>query len=338
MSTLTASITSKARDFPNPSLPQANTFSCDDDEKIYDSRIFDYLPHVADALIHSIAGIFIRIIQIPSRIVTLFAPVIQIYLLGFMKEKLREMTHVAVKEGFFDPDKCKDNNIPSKEKLHWMIYRVNFLAKELGIKQEIAIYSTENSRIYGATAGSTFSCTAIPVILSRDLLNISKDEIEAVLTHELTHVAHNHMGLNCLYSLAVLVADVAVAIFVSPFAIPLIEGLASPLNNFLSRANEKDADLNAIKILNSNTGALKFFERTQQISKNFRSADADDVMNHPEKFPPFDQLKPDELAKKIEDRKMVYSPEGNVRLDLKHPALTERIAYIKAFKPVALEA
>ena len=339
MSTLTASITSKARDFPNPSLPQANTFSCDDDEKICDSRIFDYLPHVADALIDSITGIFNRIIGIPSLIVAIFAPVSQIYLLGFMKEKLREMTHVAVKEGFFDPDKCKDNNIPSKEKLHWMIYRVNFLAKELGIKQEIAIYSTENSRIYGATAGSTFSCTAIPVILSRDLLNISEDEIEAVLLHELTHVAHNHQGLAGLYSLAVLVADVAVAIFVSPFAIPLIEGLASPLNNFLSRANEKDADLNAIKILNSNTGALKFFERTQQISKNFRSADADDVMNHPEKFPPFDQLKPDELAKKIEDRKMVYSPEGNVRLDLKHPALTERIAYIKAFKPpFALEA
>jgi len=333
MSTLTASIASKARDFQPLSLPQSNALSS---EKIYDSRVFDYLPHIKDVLKQAIFGIFIRIIQIPIRIVTLFAPVIQVKLMG---ENLREMTHENIDKGFFDPAKLpKDGKIPPKEKLHWMIDRINSFAKDLRVKQKIAIYSSENSKTYGAAAGSTLSCTAIPIILNRELLAESEDVIEAVLLHELTHVAHNHQGLDLLYTLAVMVADIAAAIFVTPFAIPLIEGLASPLNNFLHRALEKDADLTALKILNTNTGALKLFRKINQMNKDFRIADANEIKNHPEKFPLFAQLPSDEQAKRLQWRKMNLSPEGNNRKGLEHPPLTERIAYIKAFQPAAMQA
>jgi len=285
-------------------------------------QFLDNLPVILHVLNQAVWGVFKRIIQIPFQTLAAFAPIAAMKA-AMSNSELREITHESIDKGFYNssPKKFdlgsliqqlnqgeKQEKIPPKDLMHRRLDRLQELAKQMGISQKVEVYSSDQTTTIAGTIGSRLAFTAVPVIIDKDTFNLSDAQFDFIVSHELSHVALNHSFHFFLYSLAVLVADVAAAIFLTPFAIPLIEGASALGSNALHCQSEKDADMKAMKLINSNKGAVDFFKG--MVAKQLKQRDENSIL---------DQL--------------FISPEGNNRLDTEHPRVSDRVAYCEAFQP-----
>lgn len=273
-------------------------------ESSLDSFWFRSVPHLKDALTGSIFGVFNRFVTLPARFYYCVNP-----LPKFKGDIQSELTHKRVEENL-DPLWGNGFNPPPKENVHYIIDRVNELAKKMGMHEKIRIIPSLESP---GALGSKFS-KEIVVCVTRELAYRSKEEIDFVLSHELTHVNHNHFLIETGIKASILTFEILGAVFVSPLTIPLIEFFASPLENFCHRAREMDADQTALKILNTNTGAVSYFSNKIQHFQAMRAAAS--------------SCSPEERKK----REQYISVSGDNRLDIIHPPFSARLANAEFFQ------
>ncbi len=272
-------------------------------ESTFDAYWNTIFPHVKDALFAAVTRIFIRVFSLPNEFRVVFSSPLKYIddhenLVFDFYNQSRELTHETIEErdspmGGFP--------VPDKETLYYIIDRTHELARRLGITKEVKIFPSPTA----TGLGTSFSSEAILLIDNGTAVK-SRDVIDFVLAHELSHIAHNHTTQRTVLKIAFLILDILSALFISPWIIPLCEALAKPLENLVVRMQEKDADLTAMKILNTNLGAIEFFTTRLEENKNIRSK-------------PY-----------MDSRKRDLSPEGNIRLDLEHPPLTKRLAYARS--------
>lgn len=273
-------------------------------ESWLNSLWFSSVPHLKDALTNSIFGIFNRVITLPSRFYCCVDPVAK-----FKADMHSELTHSKVES---DPDPLWGNgfNPPPKENIHYIIDRVNELATKMAMHKKIRIIPSRESP---GALGSQFS-KEIVVCITREMAYRSKDEIDYILSHELTHVNHNHFLKETGIKASILAFEILGAIFLSPLTIPLFEFFASPLENFGHRMREMDADQTALKTLNTNAGAVSHFSNRIAHFKSMRATAS--------------SCNPEERKK----REQYISPSGDNRLDIVHPLYSARLANAESFQ------
>ncbi|MBS0655238.1 MAG: M48 family metalloprotease [Verrucomicrobia bacterium] len=273
-------------------------------ESWFDSIWYTAVPHLKDALLQSVIGVFRRVITFPGYCQTAFVPwkALEPY------QAKTEITHDSIESGhtFF-------HSVP-KEKLHYIVNRAHRLTKAYGITQQLKIVPAVEAT---GAIGTSFSDKVV-LTINKDTTDRPDEIIDFILAHELAHVAHNHILYDLAFKIAVAVLDTSAAFFVSPLLIPLCEAIAAPLANFGSRIRERDADLTAMKILNTNIGAVAMFSQRVEQAKALRVRS----LKEPER-----QLTLEELAARQRD----ISPEGDNRLDIFHPSYSQRLAYAQAF-------
>lgn len=112
-------------------------------------------------------------------------------------------------------------NAPANETERWLLDTVSSLAKEAGVKMpEVAIYQGEPN----AFATGAFKNDALVAVSTGLLQSMNKEEVEAVLGHEMAHVANGDM-----------VTLTLIQGVVNTFVLFLARVIASLINNFLSR-------------------------------------------------------------------------------------------------------
>jgi Zn-dependent protease with chaperone function len=272
-------------------------------ESKLDSLWYEYVPHLKDAFTNSIFGVFNRIITLPKRFYYCLNPAKRVE--DFQSRF--ELTHARV-DSENDPLCYLDGNVPPKENLHYIIDRVDELAKRMAIHKKIRIFPSRE----GAGALGTFFSKEVVVYINKEIACRPREEIDFALAHELTHVSHNHFLIESLLKTSILASEVLGTIFLSPLIIPVIEFFASPLENFGHRIRETDADQTALKILNTNRGAISYFSNRMNYFKSLKGG----LWCPPEK-------------------KGYISSSGDNRLDILHPSFSKRLANAQLFQSKA---
>lgn len=272
------------------------------ESKIYDSKFFDLLPHIVDAIEKAAFGVFGRLLKIPLKTGQLLAPL-------FFAKRTFSCRGILTHDGIEKNSLGIPENELLKEKFHWVIDRVESLAKKAGIRQEVQILLGNQKTNLASVSGNSISRLPIAVLIDLSFLqNSSYEEIEFTLAHEISHAARNHLFISCLVEVAILIVDVVVAIFFTPFAIPLVEFAAAPFERALERWQEKDADQRAVKLLRSTEGGIQFLSKVIEAHRSFRNSQKSKGIYY----------------------QLLISPEGNHRYDLHHPSFSRRIAYLAA--------
>lgn len=226
--------------------------------KSYLSRFY---PNGRNFVIASFSGIFFRIHKIFNGFLISFFPKIEIWCDNFIhKKEWKEITAEEIEKGFFDSSLLDEKAIPSDERMLHVLLRAKEIAKDMGIQQEIKLYSSNNCFV-SHTMGCRYSLTSIPILLSLYDINGTDEELDFVIGHELGHIYHNHIAINALYNLAILVAEIVLSILFTPFLIPLIEGCAFAGKTFIHIKSEIEADLHSIRHFESNRGAISWWKR-----------------------------------------------------------------------------
>lgn len=216
------------------------------------------------------------------------------------------------------------------EKLERVLAKIKNVAKDLAITQEIALYTSTSEVEYpDLSLGSRISLTALPVFISTRTLSLSDEEVDFIIAHELSHISHNDVIKEVVFSLTVLTVELIAIFHFSILAIPLIEGVAILIENYLQRLVEGAADRSAITVLKSSDGASEYFNQSIVKNRAMREKIEKIFEKEPEKY--FNSgnffIKPmRKLFSYISKETLVtaYSSEGNYRVDLSHPPLTKR--------------
>lgn len=275
-------------------------------ESWLNSLWFSSVPHLKDACTNSLFGIFNRVFTLPSRFCYCVNPLADVAAKG---ESFNEFTRNNIEASpayfrlFFFNDADETHDIP-REKVHYIIDRVTELATKMGIHKKIRIFPSRESP---AALGSLFS-KEIVVYITKEMASLTNDEIDFIVSHELTHAHHNHFLKETVIKTSILVLEILGAIFLSPLTIPLFEIFASPLENFGHRVRETDADQTALKTLNTNAGAVSYFSNKISRFKSMRAA-----------------------ASSRSPEEQYISPSGDNRLDIIHPPYSARLANAQSF-------
>ncbi len=254
------------------------------------TTIFDIIPYGVDCAQRGILGVFKRVIGVPTLFFQAFFPDSAV-----AKRLSYPEGYVLLDDHEIDVE-CKDNPELQSTMRRTQTF-VNGLRFKLGIQQEVAIYINPTHGQAGSCIGSRASSNKIGMILNGFAFYFPQEELEFLIAHELSHAAHNDGLKVWAYNLAIIIAEMATAYCLTPYAIPLIEIASAPLDWTFCYFAEKNADLSAIKVLRTAEGAISFFQRGQKGNLN------------------------------KENRGDRFSPEGDDRHDLFHPRLSERIRY-----------
>ena len=298
-------------------------------------RALDLVPHIRAFGASVLYGVFYRTFRTPFCMVQLISPDFWARWTGG-----KQITAESIEAGFYDSEKLYELDIPEipKEKLQWFLERVQQIAQKMGITNKIVIYSSEENPD-NACEGACL----IPVIslkVAPELLNQSEEGIDHIIAHELTHAFNNDIIKVNLLSNACLIMEVAAAILFTPLVIPLIEGGYCLLEIYLARRMEMEADLNAMRVLNSSRGFLQDIEKRMEDNFKIRNTMLEKFQNNPTQFWKSDDhgffwnifLK---IMNTLTPSTFIHciSEEGNLRFDLNHPPYSERRAVALAFQP-----
>jgi len=281
-------------------------------------KIYDKLCPLKSILLESILSVFLRIPKTIVYGVAAYNPMLlekwvpdSVHLtnenmkkgmekLLYQKEFgiIDELEEVLKKDPSFIKETAK-GLIPAPHSLaryEYLKSRIQCLAQKIGLDPSVEIYVTKVGNASSAI-GSAQSGKSV-IRISHDLLmEKNSEELDFIISHELSHIKNNDYFNSFKKSIIVVVFDVVF------FPVSLIvEIIANTALNHLDRKQEKAADLNALRILNTNVGAVRSFQKA--IDQNI-------------------------FLRK--ESKYTYTAQGNNRADLRHPPLTERLAYAKNF-------
>lgn len=261
-------------------------------ESPFEEMWYDTMPHITDSLYKGVTETFSRVIDL------------------FCHHKILFHTQKIASKYFWQYN-CNEGEYQDRKRLVLDIFEK--LAQQYSLDR-VSLYTTDKgSEIQGYSGGSSFSDSFVAI--NSVHLQTSSDIVEFVLAHELAHIRNDHFAKASALKASILVLE-SILVTGSCFATPwlafptlfLIEAIAAPIENFVCRSQEKVADLDAMRILKSNRQAITFFKQVIARNKFIYS-----------------------WAKK-EGKETYCSPEGNLRSDLTHPKVTERLRYAQNFQ------
>ncbi len=185
---------------------------------------------------------------------------------------------------------------------------------------------------------------SIPTIYAKNYPLLHKSQVDFSVAHELAHAFHDHRKQLSLFKSAALVSDLC-AFFLFGVSGPLILETCffTPLEDYIYRKQESEADETAIKILNSSEGAIETFQSEIEMNqrglpKGFIGDLTNTLISLGKNLYP--RPKATEIINQLKDLaskalvKLTYSSKGNRRDDHEHPLLTQRLEAAKSFRPV----
>lgn len=302
-------------------------------------KALDYFPLVKTAAIRAMVfplSIAARTLCVPMMAFHFFLPK---FAFSYKFPFARQITAESIKTGFFDPnDLPKKVGLPPKRKMHYLLRTFEIVRSKLHIKNQLVPYSSHELEDTTVIGIGLSSCSPLPVYIDPRLLNQPYREIDFVVAHEVSHAAHYDLAIEYLIHLGILTSEIAAFYFGNYYTIPLIEFAGSLFEKIICRKQEMAADSKAMEILNTNRGAVRFFEDEAKVNKEIRSKDIDAYRRDPKSyFNTEDPIK--NLFRKIVS---VFSdqvvdsqvaPDGTNREALKHPSISARINNALAFKP-----
>lgn len=208
-------------------------------ESWYSSLFFSVVPHALDAVAHSIMGVFKRAIFLPATLDAICCPPLS----SFSKPINRLSDHSTQGDGYM----VFAGILIRKEAVRMVIERARQIAVNLGLKKPIHFIPHYS----GVSSITLNSSGEILFYLRQDIFLQTKDEIDFILARELAHVALNHYSMRAGVSLALFCLDLVAALCVSPWMVPLIEGVSAPIENAMHRKQKLAAELTAMKVLNT---------------------------------------------------------------------------------------
>ena len=135
------------------------------------------------------------------------------------------------------------------------------------------IFITTSKGIFNAFAQKLFASVGA-ILIGQKLLNeVSQDELEAVIAHEIGHIKYNHVNKALLLSLATYISFKALFEYLiddkGVFAAVKKECLSICLSDIatsliINKKFEKQADEFAYKTMNKGKGLIEFFENLQE--------------------------------------------------------------------------
>jgi len=220
-------------------------------------------------------------------------------------------------DDIFYPEK---NAPPTKQRYYYVLARIKKIAKMMGLSNSIQCFMHPKGSASILTT-STFSLSPVCIYINHRLLKEADSVVDFTIAHELAHLKNNDILGDLLFNNVVWIVGVG-CLMHCPLLIFLVEIVASVIENFfLCRKTEKDADFLAMNTLATNRGAINFFGNRIKQNSSIKRIEIPKTWKNPH------------LVKWLEKMKDSLTPEGNLREDLKHPPLTERLAYARAFVP-----
>ena len=247
-------------------------------------------------------------------------------------EAVLSVADIAIRSGHLIQDTINDRAIPKEHKVH---IRVNEIAKKLGLEKEVRAIIADDS----SAQGITFTNSIPFIYLDKALLTVaaSKDELDFVIAHELSHIEHNDsirgpvtafLGAAAASGILYMTGGVSsYGAFDSILSSLIMRGTALITESIATRFFEREADLNFLsKTTFTKKEKVKILEGGVSLFKKFREKNL-------------------ALRKEVDERsarntllahtmlsKLVVSQDGDNRLDFSHPGLSSRIACLEKFQ------
>lgn len=297
------------------------------------------------SLFQGACGHYGRVVRTVAECFSTFSGIAQIGTRWGEEIPRREITEESIARGFFDLTNFPSNFVENKEglnqKLSYVLHRIQELAKKMGITQKVRVYSSASIKENTHSVGSRLSSADVVVFVSIiDLFCLSEKDLDFLLSHELSHYSNYDYFKKLVFSTAILSVDGIAYSCIGPFAPFLIEGtLTVPLENYCKRLREKQADENAMRILESTEGALKW--TSKQLERNTKIR-ADEQKQMQEDLAGYFNAPNYSLYERLLRRvAYCFSKETVVshldlslhnRCDLEHPPILDRLQYIRDFK------
>lgn len=211
---------------------------------------------------------------------------------------------------------------PSNKAESWLVNTIELLASKKGVKMpEVGIYSASEMNAF-ATGWNRNS--ALVAVSSGLLDNMEQDEIEAVLAHEMSHVANGDM-----------VTQTLVQGIINTFVYALSFIIANIITNALK--GNKEVNRMTYYLINSvlqmlfgicGTIVVMWFSRWREYHADAGSAD---VLGKDAMIKALNALKSQHVDKKPENVKTlcIAGTDGFSELFMTHPPLDKRIAALK---------
>lgn len=264
------------------------------------SLFFSGVPHVLDALVQSVVGVFKRVIFLPGMLRSVGWGLLPTFSLKPVSYEISDFSTQG--DGFI----MLKGTLGAKDTVRNVMARGRQLATTLGLKQSIHFipHSDAASRV------DSISSSKIIFNLGSNIFTQTVEEIDFMLARELAQVALSHSRKLVGISFSLLCLDLVAGLAVSPWVIPLIEGISAPIENTIQRRQKLAADMLAMKVLNTSKGALSCLakERDSYLSM---------ILYH---------LIPRRLVQ------MRVAPNGDSRVDLTSPPLSKRVAVASDFQ------
>lgn len=197
------------------------------------------------------------------------------------------------------------------------------LSSLLKINKTVELFEKQSFFLIAQAQGINLLCGRAAVAINPNKCNDMPDnQIEFILAHELSHIkANDALWLSTILTITVLASDILSPFNFLTYGVPLLLcSIATTILSitvfivtaaFFSKWIEKRADLSAISICSDKAKAesVSFF---QQIKKNHILYRNEQNINH--------------ILKAW--RRLVITEEGDYRLDIFHPSINTRIAYL----------
>ncbi|MES2121483.1 MAG: M48 family metalloprotease [Chlamydiota bacterium] len=248
-----------------------------------------------------------------------------LFVKNFQKKSITQITRESIQSGTIfskvgnNPTQQNVQN-PSSARLLYVLDRVEGIAKKMGLKQEIHLY-TGPERLPTGAFGSAFISKPANIFIDAEIFHLSLEEIDFVMGHEIAHIYHNDCLQDVAFEAATILTEVLFCFLISPLSLIIVEPLCNVARHYaLFQGQEYNADQRAMQILGSNVGAVRFFEERIQSMKTLKNATYDEFLA---------RLKPRHIrhwnAKKVSEAQDKITPLGNNRADLNHPPFTARL-------------
>jgi Zn-dependent protease with chaperone function len=297
--------------------PRAQTYNRLE-EKVYDVAI-PFFHHLEATLL----GPFQRPIRLCVQAIIYYKPSL---LHKVLRSRFRQITDKTIEAGTLFPEGSLPTGeaSPSPERLRHVLRMAQELAQKAKIGNPIALYTSPESCPTGCV-GHASATEPVPILIDLETIRLPDDELAFVLAHELMHLKHRDSGRGLAFCALMGVVDLVALLFFPLISLFLVEGLGVSLEYDLSKRHEKAADLGAVELLGTNRGAVSLWNRWLERMQQFKYSSVESLkQTHPSYRI---------TAKELKTRQRKITPEGNNRLDFRHPPISERLAYCKAWTP-----
>lgn len=217
-----------------------------------------------------IFGVFVRIFSLPHLLVNTFSP-------NTLTNNEHKITQEKIDKKLFDANfKKAEIAIPDEKRFQYILTRTNELAKKMEIKKEIEVYINPTASKL-ESGGCNYTCAdKLPLTLTMEECNYDQDQLDFVISQELSQISNNHKFYESLYEIAATVVMIAVGFFFSFWAIPILEGVFCAVQIIISRKMEQTADEKAVAHVGT-AGAIMhmehFLDKTKKKSDGVESSD-----------------------------------------------------------------